>query len=248
MSSFSVFGEAIGKGLVGQCPYCPQMGLGTPLNVIDDIANEIKIGDVYDDAELSTAERAEGCAPRESMLKRPSSRAVWGSDFPEVCPRISSSYFNSPPSMMRFNRRRFRPGAVRATVRSAKCGRLAHAYDRADKRCDKEGESILVEAARRTLERFGRCQDARPASRCWRGSRERSVRLRLVYLVLHTRFVSIQDRQRRILQIGLQTWPCGYYKPSRALACARVSSRPLSRSASPETTARMNARSSSADS
>ena len=39
---------------------------------------------------------------------------------------------------------------------------------------------------------------------------------------------------------------CGYFKPSRALASARDSSRPASRSARPATTARMNARSSSA--
>ena len=32
--------------------------------VIEDFANEIGVGDVFDDAKLATAERAEGCAPR----------------------------------------------------------------------------------------------------------------------------------------------------------------------------------------
>ena len=35
-------------------------GRGTLLTVIEDFANEIGVGDVFDDAELATAERAEG--------------------------------------------------------------------------------------------------------------------------------------------------------------------------------------------
>ena len=39
-------------------------GRGTLLTVIEDLANEIGVGDVFDDAELAAAERAEGCARR----------------------------------------------------------------------------------------------------------------------------------------------------------------------------------------
>ena len=60
----SALGEEIRASLVWFCAFWRPAGRGTLLDMIEDLANEIGIGDVFDDAELPAAERAEGCAPR----------------------------------------------------------------------------------------------------------------------------------------------------------------------------------------
>ena len=56
----SAFDEEIGKCLVRACASGRPAGRGLLVTVIEDLADEIGVGDVFDDAELATAERAEG--------------------------------------------------------------------------------------------------------------------------------------------------------------------------------------------
>jgi hypothetical protein len=50
--------EEIGGCLVWFCGCFRAAGRSTLLAVIEDLANEVAVGDVFDDAEMATAERA----------------------------------------------------------------------------------------------------------------------------------------------------------------------------------------------
>ena len=58
MEDLSALDEEIRGCLVWLCECFQPAGRGTLLTVIEDFANEIGVGDVFDDTELATAERA----------------------------------------------------------------------------------------------------------------------------------------------------------------------------------------------
>ena len=58
MEGLSALDEEIRGCLVWFCAGFRPAGRGTLLTVIEDLANEVGIGDILDDAELASAERA----------------------------------------------------------------------------------------------------------------------------------------------------------------------------------------------
>ena len=59
----SALGEEIRESQVWFCACWRPASRGTLLDVIEELADEIGVGDVFDDTEFPAAERAEGCAP-----------------------------------------------------------------------------------------------------------------------------------------------------------------------------------------
>ncbi|MEY3182097.1 MAG: hypothetical protein RLZ35_82, partial [Pseudomonadota bacterium] len=116
-----------------------------------------------------------------------------------------------------------RQSAGQACARCARPGQHARASGHAGRRRETVAGSARVEKAGRTPGRCAPCPDCQPVPQRSRLFPRSSARLPLGRLVRCTNPVSIPDRSVRIRRTGSQPWPCGYFRPSRALASAQRS-------------------------